>query len=257
MRVLLFDIETAPLQGVFWSMWKQNIGYNQLFDEWYMLTWAAKWLDEPEESFLYDSLHLHGDMYDDEPIVKSLHALIDEADVVVAHNGDRFDIKKINTRFLHHGLSPPSPYKSVDTLKIAKNHFAFTSNRLDALGEFLGLGRKIDTGGMDLWMRCLQGDEAAFVEMAEYNVQDIRLLESVYLALLPWAKNHPNVGVYYAEEGHTELCSKCGSEDIQRRGFSYTQVSKLQRYQCNTCGGWTQGRTNLLTKEEREGLLKP
>lgn len=250
-RILLFDIETAPLLANVWGMWKQNVGWNQLREDWYMLTWAAKWLGE--EQVLGDSNHFHGDCRDDTGIVTSLHALLDEADMVIAHNGNRFDIKKVNTRFLAAGLAPPSPYRKIDTLNEAKKNFAFTSNRLDALGDALGLGRKIDTGGFDLWRRCMEGDELAFEEMLEYNMRDVELLESVYFRLRPWMNNHPNLGVYYADG--QETCPKCGSTHIQWRGTATTQTGKYRRFQCQNCGGWGRGRTTILDKEERGGIL--
>ncbi len=251
MKILSFDIETAPLKGYFWRIWKENIGVNQIIDEWYILTWAAKWLDSDE--VIYDSLHLHGDLYDDTPILHSLHSLLDEADVVVAHNGNKFDVPKINTRFLKAGLAPPSPYKQIDTFQVAKRNFAFTSNRLDSLAKYLEIGGKIDTGGFELWSRCMNGDVKAFEEMSEYNIQDVRLLEEVYLRLRPWIKNHPNTGAYLDEA--KPVCPKCGSTHLHNRGFAYTQVGKYQRYQCQSCGGWSRGRFTVRDKEQAKGLI--
>lgn len=250
-RILSFDIETAPLKGYFWRIWKENIGLNQLLDEWTMLTWSAKWLDEDE--VMYDSVHYHSDdPSDDAEICASLWHLLDEADMVIAHNGNRFDIPKVNTRFLAHGMVPPSPYKRIDTFQVAKKQFAFTSNRLDALGQYLGLGRKQDTGGFELWARCLEGDKDAFEEMVAYNIQDVRLLEDVYLALRPWMPNHPNVGVYLDSE--EPVCPKCGSTHVHKRGFAYTQVGKYPRYQCQDCGGWSRGRFTVQEKPVRQAL---
>jgi hypothetical protein len=247
----MFDIETAPLAGNMWGMWKQNIGWNQITRDWYMLTWAAKWLDE--DVVMYDSNHLHGDCRDDRPICESLHALLDEADMVVAHNGNKFDVKKVNARFILHGMEPPAPYRKIDTLIEARKNFAFTSNRLDALGDALGLGRKVDTGGFSLWSRCMEGDDAAFEEMVDYNVQDIILLEEVYLKLRPWMHNHPNVGMYNDDE--TPQCPKCGGTHINYRGTRKTQVSTFHRFQCQDCGGWGSTRYNTLDKDKRKKLV--
>jgi DNA-directed RNA polymerase subunit RPC12/RpoP len=249
-KVLLLDIETAPLRGFFWGLWKQNIGYKQLENEWYMLTWAAKWLDSDE--YLYDSVHLHGDHTDDRAILESLHGVLDDADIVVAHNGNRFDIPKINARLIQAGLEPPSPYKKIDTFQVAKRQFAFTSNRLDSIAEFLGIGGKVSTGGFELWVRCLEGDKEAFEKMVEYNIQDVHLLEEVYKRMLPWIPNHPNVA-NLADEG--AACPKCGSKHLQRRGYSYTQVGKYQRYQCMSCGGWSRTRTAERESEENKSVL--
>src|SRR3546814_6332122 len=52
---------------------------------------------------------------DDVDITAKLIALLDEADVVIGQNSDRFDLPTINGRALVAGLKPPSPYKTVDT----------------------------------------------------------------------------------------------------------------------------------------------
>jgi len=249
-RILLFDIETAPLAGYFWGMWKQNIPYARVREEWYMLTWAAKWLDE--EEIMYDSNHLHRGKTD-KAICKSLHGLLDEADIVVAHNGNRFDIPKVNTRFISHGMSPPSPFRKIDTLKEARKHFNFTSNRLDTLGEILGLGRKVENAGWELWEGCMNGDPEAYEQMVEYNIGDITLLEDVYLTLRPWMSNHPNVSTY--DEAETPQCPKCGGEHIHWRGKAHTQAGSYHRFQCQDCGGWGRARRSDLSKEKRDTLL--
>lgn len=216
-----------------------------------MLTWAAKWLGHEEVE--WDSLHRHGTFNDDRPIAESLWKLLDEADIVIGHNCDKFDIRKVNARFLIHGMPPPSPYRTIDTLKEARKVFALTSNRLDAIGDVLGVGRKLDTGGFDLWARCIQGDSDAFEEMAEYNVQDVQLLEDVYLSLRPWMKSHPNLGVY--NDIPEPECGRCGSANLQRRGYRYTNTGKYIRYQCNDCGGWGSGRFTEHSPEKRATMI--
>ena len=154
-KVLLLDIETAPMRSYTWSCWKQNVGTNQIITDWFILTWSAKWLFDKEviSDRLTDKEVLQED---DKRITKRLWNLLNETDVVIAHNGDKFDIRKVNTRFLIHRLGTPSSYQSIDTLKHARKQLSFSSNRLDYLGEILGLGRKIDTGGFELWSRCMQ-----------------------------------------------------------------------------------------------------
>ena len=255
-RILILDIESAPKKAFVWGMWKQNIAPNQFISDWYMLTWSAKWLGEKE---VYSDKLSNYDLYglyqeNDSKICESLHRLLDDADIVVAHNGDKFDIPSINTRFIDNNINPPSPYKQVDTLKIAKRNFKFTSNRLDFIGNFLGLGGKIETGGMGLWIRCLDGDLSAFEEMEEYNRRDVTLLEDVYLKLRPWDKQHPNVNVYEEVEKDRPKCPKCGSDHIHFRGSYHTNVSAFQRFQCQGCGSWGRMRQNGIEKEERKNL---
>lgn len=239
-RILLWDIETAPNLGYVWGKWEQNV--IEFKSNWYILCVAAKWLDEkrvvthslPDFRGLYKL-----DKEDDSMLVGALWKLLDKADVVIAHNGDSFDIKKANARFAIHGMEPPSPYRSIDTRKLAKRYFKFDSNKLDDLGEILNLGRKLPTGGFKTWKGCMQGDRKSWKKMIEYNKQDVLLLEKVYLALRPWMVNHPNINIL---DGRLDACPTCGSGEIQKRGWYFTTVSKKQRYQCQSCGRWAFGK---------------
>jgi DNA polymerase III epsilon subunit-like protein len=254
MKILVLDIETAPKKAYVWGAWKQNISANQLISDWYMLSWSAKWFGDDN---IYGEVLTGKEALDenDERIMETLWHMLDEADVIVAHNGDKFDVPSINTRFLVNGYPPPSPYKSIDTLKIAKRKFKFTYNRLDYLGEFLGVGGKLETGGMDLWIACVSGDETALAKMAEYNDRDITLLEDVYVELRPYALPHPNHGVTNPEAEY--CCSRCGSENVQKRGYYTTNISKFHKFVCKDCGSWSRARVNIRSKEEMETTLLP
>jgi hypothetical protein len=249
-KILIFDIETAPLSAYVWGIWKQNVGMNMLRKQWYMLTWAAKWLGE--DTIHYDSNHLHGDPKCDKGICESLHAMIDKADIVVAHNGNKFDIKKMNARFLFHGMDPPSPVRKIDTLLEARKYFALTSNRLDEIGKFLGVGQKMETGGWKIWEGCMDGDIESFETMVKYNIQDVHLLENVYVALRPWMQNHPNIAVF--DEAEEPTCPKCGSDALHYRGYTTTQAGRYHRFRCMDCGGWGRDRLSVLEKEKRKSM---
>lgn len=205
-----------------------------------MLSFSAKWLDEK-------TTHVYGlpdfslykkDKTNDRELVKKLWQMFEEADVVIAHNGDEFDIKKANARFAFHKLQPPAPYMKIDTKKVAKRYFKFESNKLDDLGQHLGVGRKGETGGFELWLGCIKGDEKSWKKMKEYNKQDVILLEKIYLELRPWMTNHPNVNVF---DDSATSCPICSSHKLQRRGFSASRTGKRQRLQCTDCGGWSSG----------------
>jgi DNA polymerase elongation subunit (family B) len=236
-KVLLLDIETAPSLGFVWAKWETNV--IDFKRDWYILSYAYKWLDrkEPVKAVgLIDFAGYDRHQENDKALVKSLWKLLDEADVIIAHNGDSFDLPKINTRFLTHGLRPPTPYKTVDTLKIARKVFAFDSNKLDDLGRYLGIGRKLPHTGFHLWKGCMAGDRASWATMKQYNAQDVELLEKVYYIVRPWDKRHPHMN-----EGQSEICPKCASMNVQKRGFNYTLLSKKQRFVCNSCHGWFEG----------------
>ena len=254
LKVLHVDVETAPIQAYVWGLWKNNVGMNQIISDWFMLTWSAKW--HGDDVVYGDKLSSSEAIeQDDKRIMYSLWKMLDEADIIVGHNLDKFDRKKINTRFLVHEMSPPSPYRTIDTLKVAKRHFGFSSNRLDYLGKMLGVGRKIDTGGFELWADCMKGKEEALAKMLEYNQQDVILLEDVYNRLAPYHATHPNHGA--TMEGIDEpVCPKCGSTHLQKRGYAFTNTSRYQRYRCTDCGGWSRGRENIRGKEAMRNTLQ-
>jgi len=248
LRILFFDIETAPSKGWFWQMWETNI--IEVETPGYMLSFAAKWLGDKQVLVygLPDFPGYKAGVANDKRLVMRLAELFSEADVVVAHNGDRFDIITTNTRLVVNGLLPMTPAKSIDTLKVARQKFKFLSNKLDDLGNFLGAGRKTPHTGKDLWFRCMKGDPKAWKTMKKYNQQDVLLLESVYGKIRPWMTNHPNMNLLL---GKTHACPNCGSKNTQRRGVIVTRVSKYQRYHCQSCGAWSRGESIKVDASER------
>lgn len=215
-----------------WGKYEQNvIEYER---EWYMLSFSWKWYGEKTTRVLGlpDFPLWKKDKKNDRELVTRLWKLFDDADIVIAHNGKSFDVKKANARFIYHGMKRPSPYSIIDTKIVAKRYFNFNSNKLDDLGNYLGLGRKIDTGGFELWLGCAKGDENSWVLMKRYNKQDVVLLEKVYEKLRGWIENHPP-----REFG----CPNCGGW-VQKRGFSVLRSGrKRQRLHCQECGAWTNG----------------
>lgn len=249
-RVLYYDIETAPNLSYVWGHYEQNVIQHDR--EWYMLCVSYRW--EGQKNTQVCSLTDFPDAYKKDPendyhVVKKLWELLDEADIVIAHNGDKFDMRKANARFVAHGLGPVSPVKSVDTLKVARRYFMFNSNHLNDLGRHLGIGVKEDTGGFKTWAGCMRGDKKSWSIMKKYAKKDVDLLREVYLKLRPWMTNHPNLNVYENDDG----CPTCGSHSMQRRGYRYTQVSVYQQWQCNDCGSWS--RTRLADSSDKPGIV--
>src|ERR1700722_10331801 len=136
-KVLLFDIETAPIIGYVWGLWDQTVGLNQIKSDWHLLSWSAKWLDDPASKVMYMDQRNEKNIENDKNILKALWKLLDAADVVITQNGIRFDSKKVNARFILNGMKPPSSYKHIDTCKIASRVFGFTSNKLEYLTDKL------------------------------------------------------------------------------------------------------------------------
>jgi transposase-like protein len=254
-KVLLLDIETAPIAGAVWSLWKQNVGLNQIINDWFILSYSAKWLGASPEEIMYEDLRGIVAEEDDSHLLRSLWKLLDEADILITQNGKSFDSKKINARLVLNGFQPPSSYKHIDTLLIAKSIFSFTSNKLEYMTDKLCTKyKKLTHGkfhGFYLWKECLADNLEAWEEMEKYNKYDVLSLEELYYKIAAWDKRHPNFNLY---SDSLETKCRCGSTDLVRDGYHYTQLSKFQRYKCTNCGAESRDRTNLLSKEKRETI---
>lgn len=238
MKVLYTDIETRAAVVSTWGLFQQNIGINQVQIPTSMICFAAKWKGSRKVEFYSDFHHGHDNM------VKEAHRLVDEADVVVTWNGRSFDEKHFNREFAMAGLNPPSPYQSLDLLLATRKKFKFLSNKLDWVSQQLLGDRKVSHEGFSLWEKCLAGDEKAWNRMRTYNKKDVTLLEDLHERLLPWIDGHPNVALANGEE--REACTRCGSTNIQWRGWGRSKVSEYARFQCGDCGGW--GRSTRRTR---------
>ncbi len=227
-RVLALDIETSPNLVHVWGLFDQNIGINQIIDAGYILCWSAKWIGEKEVFF--KKMH-------DKDMLTHIHSLLEEADAVVHYNGQKFDIPTLNKEFIKAGLKPPSPYKQIDLLRVVRKQFKFPSNKLAYIVEALGIGKKGETGGHELWIACMDNDPAAWRKMEKYNRKDVALLEPLYLKLTPWISMPLNHGLF--SESNSVVCSSCGSSHLQSRGTTRTKTQTYQRFQCRDCGTWS------------------
>lgn len=243
-RVLIFDVETAPLLTWVWRIWDENIGLNQIEKDWHLLSWAAKWLGE--KKVMYRDQRNAKNIQDDKNILKALWKLLDEADIVVTQNGNSFDIKKLNARFILNGLKPPSSYQSIDTFRIAKSKFGFTSNKLEYMTDKLCKKYKklkhTEYPGFELWAECLKRNRRAWRIMKKYNMWDVLALEELYLVLQPW-HGGINFSMY---RGENIVRCNCGSLDVVKNGFNYTPGGRFQRYKCQKCGAELRSRNNML-----------
>lgn len=238
-RVLIFDIETAPMLAYIWRAKTEYVNPQAITHEVFLLSWAAKW---------EGGRKVHGDVLtgdeaynqDDGRIVQSLADMIREADVVVAHYGNGFDIPMLNNRLLLLGQEPLGPVRSIDTKALAARSFRLASNKLDYIAEALGIGNKIKTE-FQWWVDCYHGDEKALQRMYRYNRKDVTLLEKVYDRLKPYVKNLPRL--VDAEHENERVCPSCGSDALQKRGVYRTNASTFQKWTCTACGRCSRSRT--------------
>lgn len=246
-RILIYDLETSPNLGAFFELYKEgNIVWTR--DHWHILSVAWKWLGEKQTyvKSLPDFKTYKKDRENDIELVKLLWKLFDEADIIIAHNGNSFDQKKSNARFIFHKLPPPKPYSQIDTKLIAKRYFKFDSNKLDDLGDYLKIGRKLNTGGYALWKGCMENDKNSWKKMCEYNKQDVILLEKVYYALRGWDNAHPNLNLI---TGETHCCPNCQSKNTRKRGFNRSKIGVRQSHQCLNCGRYSSGEVIKIDKQ--------
>jgi len=252
-KVLVMDIETAPILGYVWGLWDQTVGLNQIKSDWYVISWAAKWLDA--KTVMYRDQRNAPKIEDDKELLKEIWELLDQADIVITQNGKSFDSKKLNARFLINGMQPPSSYQHIDTKILAKRHFSFTSNKLEYMTDKLctkykKLSHK-EFPGFELWSECLKGNQKAWKEMEKYNKHDVLSLEELYKKLIPWDSS---VNFNSFNEDHDVVVCTCGSEKFIRWGFRFTNAGKFQRYKCENCGAETRSRKNLLNSEKKATL---
>jgi DNA polymerase elongation subunit (family B) len=256
-KVLIIDIETAPMLGYVWSLWDNTLGLNQVKQDWYILSFSAKWLYDAPEKTIYADQRNAKNIEDDSKLLAKLWKLLDEADVVLTQNGVRFDIPKINARFVQNGFPPPSSYRHIDTQQIAKRVFGFTSNKLEYMTDKLCTTYKKQKhskfSGFEMWKQCLAGNKEAWKEMEVYNKYDVLSLEELYTVLAPW---YPSINFNVFSESLESTCNACGCTEFKSHGFKYTNTGKFRRYICENCGAEMSSKENLLTKEKRKSLKK-
>lgn len=250
-KIFCGDVETSASVVYTFSRFKAFVKPDQVIKEPYMLTWAGKFVGNPniisyklpdfDEQFKEDHTN-------DRLLIEAMWKVLDECDIFVAHNA-RYDCGWFNQRCLYWGMNPPSPYKVIDTLRELKQICALPSNSLAASANYFELpNRKLDNAGWSLWQRCMEGDSEAFNEMETYNIGDITTLEDLYLKLRPFMKNHPNVALY--QDSQEECCVACGSDKLEVivGKSSYTQLSEFEVLRCE-CGKINRRRVNLRSKE--------
>jgi len=254
-KVLIFDIETAPIEAYVWGLFDQNVGLDMVKQNTTILSWSAKWLGSTEDQVMYADVRDQKNFRDDKELVQTIRDLLDEADIILTQNGERFDVKKLNYRMLYHGIKPPSSFKSIDTLRIAKSKFGFDSNKLAHMTDLLNTKyKKLDHSefaGAKLWTECLKGNMKAFTSMEKYNKYDVLSLEELYVdSFLPWDTTLN----FSAFSDDFKFRCNCGNDELKKNGFHITKKSKFQKYVCTNCGKEHRDSSNLFSKERRQEL---
>lgn len=255
-KIVLWDIETTHNLAAIFRLFEDYTSHENIIQERYIV--SASWKELGSKAVhavsTLDNPRLYkADPHNDRFVVETLHKVLSEADVIIAHNGDAYDSKFVEGRMLFHGLPPLPPITSIDTLKVAKSRLLLNSNKLDYLARYLGFGKKVKTDNQ-LWLDVLKGGEAArtaIKKMVVYNKHDVVLLEKVFLKLRPYCANHINRALF----GGTNGCPRCGSTHVQSRG-THKAISRVyQRYQCQDCGGWFRQASKSLVSAPKTRIL--
>lgn len=253
-KFLFIDTETSLIKAYVWGLWKQNIGLPQIIEDWHFLCFSAKWLGNDE--IINDGLQNYPNEDLDVAeykIVLNMWHLLDQADIICAYNGVKFDKKKINAKFFEYKLPEPSPYKIVDPYLVVRGNFGFTSNKMDYVAKLTGRQGKKSTN-IQLWVECMSRIQESLVYMQEYCDVDVLELEGVYHDVKHWDKSHPNLALYY--EDNKPRCNTCGSDKLTPLEVkANTFVSSFSVYRCEDCSKILRDRTTVLDKEKRNSLF--
>lgn len=252
-RILTADIETLPLQTYNWSLFDEPRALDRLIKDWAVFSGAAKWFGSKEVMYMDTSSKATAD--DDKELVQWLCRLLDKADIVIGQNLQKFDMRKIRARAIFHGIKPFREPEVVDTMLMAKEVGAFTSNRLEYLSTLTETKKDShdEFPGFKLWLAILANNPRAWEVVKEYNCTDVVSTELLYKTLRPWARRHPNLAHYYNDE--VKRCPRCGSKNIKATEIIHKGVSTYQAYRCGNCGGHSRTRFTLNTRDKRKALL--
>lgn len=261
-KVLLLDVETSPIIAGTWSFWS-NPMQSMVFKRPMILTWSAKWLLQDE--ILSDKLTpKEVNDNNDKRIIDSIWKLVNEADVLIAHNGAKFDFKVLNTRFIENKLPKPSSYQFIDTLRHVKRQFRFESNRLDYIARnIFKIDGKMETP-KNLWFDAINGkylrsggtkeiQTEALSIMEDYNREDVRVLEDVYFLIRPYIQPHPNLALLV--DSDKCICPACTSDDFELVGEYLTYVNIFDQFRCKSCQSLFRTRKNTTPETIKNRLL--
>ena len=236
-KILLFDCESFPNEGLTWGTWDQKV--IKVTRRRMICSVSWQWYPSREKHVLA-LCDLPG--YDpkkrtNKALMEAFSEVIGQADIAVGHNIDEFDDKMVNTDFLLNRLHPAAPHRTIDTLRICRGRFRLNSNRLGDVCEELGIGKKLKHPGVEMWVGCMNGDRKSWAQMKAYNGHDVQpLLRGLYEHLRPWIINHPAM-----KPRGDFACPVCNSRRVISRGVRINRTGKVPRYQCRDCGKWAHG----------------
>lgn len=244
-RILYLDIETAPNLAYTWSLFKPVIHMDWIVEPARILGFSWMWGGDEEaqwDSEFHNELGRRG-------MLRNLQALLDEADIVITYNGNRFDIPWVEGEFIAEGIDPPSPYHRIDLYLEIRKHSRYPIRKLDYVALRLLDDRKVKSTGAEMWLGCMRNERKHWDDMRTYALKDTELLPPLYEIIRPWISNHPNIAIL--DEKAELCCPKCGSDNFIRKGSRTTAAGRYPRYLCKNCKGWFRGHSRESTTPGR------
>jgi DNA polymerase elongation subunit (family B) len=182
-----------------------------------------------------DKVHTVDFRKGEKQMLKKFIKVLGEADEIIGHNIDNFDVKELRARCIRYGVLMFPTYRTLDTLKKAKQYFRFASNKLDYIGKFLNVGKKLDHAGFELWEQCIDDrDDKAINEMIAYCENDVILTEDAYSVLSPYLYHNTNYAVLSG--GKKWECPECAGNDVEFYKAYTTAMGVVRRnMKCRDC----------------------
>jgi DNA polymerase elongation subunit (family B) len=242
-RLVFFDTERLPPT---WWAWESNkpqyLNHSQLLSNGFFssIQWMHEWESKPSAYSLTDKLkYFRENPACDKHVCIKAAEVIENVDILVAHNGKRFDWKHLKARWLYHEIPVPKKPYIVDTLTEARTS-AFPSNSLAGLSKHLKICEK-GTNDADI-ITMLTGSMKDRIEhinkQTKYGLKDIQPLKELYYRLLPGMERHPNMSAYTG----LPCCPRCGSQEYQSRGDTLLSGGiKRKSFSCKNCNKRFQG----------------
>lgn len=216
MKILFVDIESSDLAA--------DIGH--------IICIGYKWANEPK-AHVMSILDYPGKFAnDDKLLLKAFEKVYNQADIVVHHFGEYFDIPFLQTRRLIHGLHPMPETTMVDTWRICKKRLKFGSNRLQRVLEVLGCPIEKTPVKLSVWSLARLGHKKSIDYVIDHCLKDILVLEWVYNKIKSVWTPHPALVI----NSDDKYCRFCKEYSGISNGFRPAKTHVYRRMGCKKCG---------------------
>lgn len=246
MKILALDFETSYNLALTWGLYDGFIPHENVLKERGILMGSYTYLNPLDKTHSKIRNISLLNSTDEDDMINKLYLIMLDADIIVTHNGDKFDLRRFNTELIKHNFDPLPKIKTIDTLKIARKNFNFNSNKLADLARTLGLGEKGDVP-KSVWIvlgnpnSSERDKRQALKLMRDYCNQDVVLLAKLYFALRRFDPSHPSFNLVADASDACPRCTSQGTLETNPAWVYHSATRTYPRFKCTNCGGWTKG----------------